>query len=418
MKVGSNEWWSHFLTETDQFRKTTVFKNHLKSELNSLKESIFGLLLNMQHVPSFRFYVDGKLHYYNDSMIEKVRPHKTETFDEWADRCFRDNKVSLIINYCQSFSDEVAKVVNRLFEPIIELHGMPLGGFEITFLMGNYDYTPMGFHKDPIGHKVTHLHLGPGRKQMYLIEPDVWEKDLFAITGGRSGFRDFDKVLGYAQKFEIEAGDIFFMPDGKYHVGYSPEVSAAITIWHIDPSKAELQKKMIQLFQQRIFSKESDEVVGSNASSVNNVDYILESLGDTLNVDEEYEALGVNRILKTLVSDYELSLRSNSFMSNRAQHVGPLSKVLLTDTIQGNLPFEILSRPAAGSNRLVLYVRGNRMIVSGNPEVQNFINALNSGNKIPVTDAVHSLKSSWTEGDVLTFINELLKHKGISICSE
>lgn len=415
LKIGSREWWEMFLKKTNDLRKADVFKDCLSDQIVELKELIFDVLRKIEEPNSLRVYLDGVLKESNNKIIYNHRPLLTETIEEWSERAFGEEKFGIILNNCQDYSDNLSKKICDFFSPLIDLLGLPLGGIEITFFIGNYPYTPLGFHLDPIGHKVTHFHLGPDSKKMYLIEPEVYEKDLVSITDGKGGFKDYEKILGYASSYEINAGDMFFMPYGKYHVGSNPGLSAAITVWHIEPSKSEVQKQLNLLFLKKIFSKESKDVVHADKGPLEDSEYIENCLSDTIEIDAEYENLGIQKILSTLIKDYKLSLVSNAGLASSAKVLEGSKEVGIENEIIVNKPFRILQKQIEGGS--VLFIRGNRIVLPENGGLKSVIDTINQGNSIKVEDLISPLLLEWDDETAIYFINELYKYRGIEILS-
>jgi hypothetical protein len=153
-------------------------------------------------------------------------PTPDETIQAWCSRVFRDLPYAIIVNKAEGWSRELANAIHGLFLP---LQAVLLGEFEleITLFIGNYGYTPFGFHVDDGDTSVIHLHFGPSSKTMYVLEVDKFQQAMPADT--RRSF-DFDVLTRIAEEFTIDAGDIFVLPSTKYHTGYSPEYSVAVAV--------------------------------------------------------------------------------------------------------------------------------------------------------------------------------------------
>jgi hypothetical protein len=78
--------------------------------------------------------------------------------------------------------------------------------------MGNYGYTPFGVHDDTDQSLLWHL--GPAPKTAY-----VWPRERYIeLTGGTLAMVDYEALLPHANRYELQPGDLLFIPMGDFHI--------------------------------------------------------------------------------------------------------------------------------------------------------------------------------------------------------
>lgn len=112
-----------------------------------------------------------------------------------------------------------AYILDPLFA---ELNGAPACGTDFYTFIGNYGYTPFGVHDDTDQSLLWHL--GPGPKVAY-----IWPRACyFELTGGTLATVDYEALLPYAQRYELQPGDLLFIPMGDFHVLETREFSCTM----------------------------------------------------------------------------------------------------------------------------------------------------------------------------------------------
>ena len=147
--------------------------NEILDKLKQAVDRVIRNIINYKIIEGLRVSIDGKFSPNNLQLIYNNVPSNHESIEDWCKTIFHQKKFAIIQNGCQHLDLELKKNIAILFAPLIENFGIPPQGLEVTLFFGNYGYTPLGFHRDPEGNKVTHLHLGPGRKDIYTIPPSI-----------------------------------------------------------------------------------------------------------------------------------------------------------------------------------------------------------------------------------------------------
>ena len=413
--IGTSEWWDSFLQDTDNLNKTHLFKGCLNGQTESLNHCILDTLThlaNKEGKSRLRVWVDGEINKETRQSIKSTPPQSGDDFLRWANRCFGNKKFGIILNACQNYSDELSRTFAEIFSPLIDKLGIPYAGLDLTFFLGNYGYTPIGLHQDPEGHKVIHFHLGPGNKEMYLIAPEVYEKE-FPEPQNRT--INYDEILPYATKYVIQPGDIFFMSSGQYHVGKSDEISAAITIWHREPSVNELQTEINSRLLDKIFSGEKKGIVPAS-NKFEGVQQILNELKPIISFDEEYKNLSVEGAFYGLIKDYDLELKSNAFMAGKVIPANDSCAIHKSMLVKGNAPFSIYYK-LVSEDYVAFFIRGHRLLFPSNEGFGPFINQLNRWEETQVSKLIEPLLEEWEEEVAIELCELLLKYKAIEVCT-
>lgn len=241
------KWWDLFLEKTKSFTETSVFKSGIpKADVALLKKYIKTTLIKLATLRTdnygLRLFVEGKILEGREmNRFYDSPPHKDESLEQWAARTFKGQKFGFIINEAERFNLDISRFIALKTEPLFNKIGFPKAGLGISLFIGNYGWTPIGIHQDPIGEDVIHFHLGPGSKTMY-----TWDyeqiKELVDIE--TYDYRNIEPLIEHSSKFKFSAGDIYFMPTGKHHVGYSGDLSFSATLWRENPTKTRFIKKI------------------------------------------------------------------------------------------------------------------------------------------------------------------------------
>lgn len=189
-----------------------------------------------------RTYVSGGLHPEFEDRLLTLPPATSESIQAWCGRVFRNQPFAIIVNKAEGWSRELADAIHGLMFPF--QNAFP-GEFEleITLFIGNYGYTPFGFHVDDDDTSVIHFHSGPSSKTMYVLEVDDFKR---AMPADMHRSFDFEQLTHIAERFTINAGDVFVLPSTKYHTGYSPDYSVGVAVAVIRSSAKRTDMDAIQ----------------------------------------------------------------------------------------------------------------------------------------------------------------------------
>lgn len=413
----SKEWWKFFYEKSKGLTAPMVIKNVLsETDITEFMDGVYTVVKDVsdRKVPNgFRLSIEGTIKDDNRDFFYNNPPLPGENIVAWCSRAFGDRKFGVILNSVQNYDRKLKGQIYRKFRHLLEQHGVPPNGIEITLFFGNYGYTPLGFHLDPVGHKVTHLHLGPGNKQMYLIGKDKFEKEL----AGKNGSKDFDKLVPHAEKFEFDKNDAFFMPNGYYHVGNTSELSFGLTVWHIEPPIAEFQAEMGVDLMKVIFSKEDNEtILKRDDNPINDISSITSVLKDFIDIDSDFANMTLGQAMQQLMLEHRYKIFSNGyfygFLQNMEAEIKPPAVEFKLDTVvKGVDPFII--RSLERGEKTILFVQGKKVSVPSHEKLDDIIKKLNEYKSYTIEKLFEGPSEDWDTDLILYITNELFKYNGI-----
>ncbi|MFX0574741.1 JmjC domain-containing protein [Nocardia nepalensis] len=150
-----------------------------------------------------------------------------EDFVAWMQTLTGAERFSLVINNLETTSPKLSSVLGELLGSAHAGWGVPIGGSEQVAFAGNYAGTAFGVHE---GFEDAFLvHLGPGVKHFY-----CWSGELYReLTGGDAPtFGDYTALLERGERFDLEPGDVLFLPRRVFHVGVQDEFSISVAVPH------------------------------------------------------------------------------------------------------------------------------------------------------------------------------------------
>jgi hypothetical protein len=417
-------WWQNVLTNTANLREPIVLPNVFEDEvetLSNLSVDIFRkLALARGTERGFRVWVGDEngviaaepTKEYDDRLCNNP-PLAGESISEWGKRIFGDRKFGIIMNDGQLYSAEMNQKIALKIQPLLELIGMPLTGVSTTYFVGNYGYTPLGIHQDLIGEDVFHFHLGPGPKVMY-----TWDEELYQSISGVSNNRtNIEELLPAANKYPFGAGDIFYMPWDKYHVGYSDEISLGLTMWINNPTPAAFVRKLARSVLGEITPIKDREImlksVLSPDSGIPGDPKLFEELAPYFHIDETMADLSLQDFMHLAIESYRMGLLSNAgFVLLQAPE--PLEvDTLAGQTVQLVQPFKIYH--FVQKTKLFFFVRGYRLSIAYHSALPGLLERLNTGEAVAVDNLIEPLLNDWTEEVAHYVISLLLSHRGIEL---
>jgi len=424
MQKTDTAWWQQVLADTANLREPIVLPNVFENEVDDLSEltvDIFRKLTQARGTESgFRVWVSDEhgaiapepTKAYDESLCQNP-PLPGETISAWGKRIFGDRKFGIIMNDGQLYSAEMNQKIARKIQPLLDLIGMPLTGVSTTYFVGNYGYTPLGIHQDRIGEDVFHFHLGPGPKVMY-----TWDEELYrSISGVMNNRTNIEELLPAANKYPFEAGDIFFMPWDKFHVGHSDEISLGLTMWINNPTPAFFIRKLARSILGEI-TPIKDRAIMMNTvlspdSGIPGDPKIFEELAPYIQVDEAMADLSLQEFMRFSIESYRLGLLSNGGFV-LLQTPEPLdADALLGHVVQLVQPFKIFHLVL--KQKIFLFVRGYRLSLAYHPALPGLLARLNTGEPVPVEDLIEPLLGEWAPDVARYVVALLLSHRGIEL---
>ena len=415
-KYLDRKYWQNFIDKNENFSETCVLKDSFCDEdrntlYNGVTETLYKRINDKILDNGFRLYFEGEElnKVLTIDFLSKNPPLDKEDIVEYCKRVF-DKKFGIIMNNNEAFSEQLASTVIKMMQPLFDIAGIPPLGNEITVFIGNYGWTPLGIHKDHTGENVLHFHLGPGRKQMYIWEDEVYEK---IVGKGISNNKNIEPILSHSEKFDFGQGDIFYMPWFVNHVGYTEEISIGVSLWFQSTDNYSFSKKIIEHFVTQFLPKDR-KIIPPQIDYTNNhdtYDYFKQIIFNSLDNKEST----LDDFLKKIYLDFKYSLLSNGLWSNLPieNKVDDLDyNFFKGQTVELSKPFNIIYENY-NSEKLNIFVRGNKIRIKYFKDFEDLLNKLNNNGKIVINEYIKSL--SIPEEAFLYIILTLYKYRGIII---
>ena len=410
-EIFTSAWWNLFLKESKNLSQTTLWKKVLSDGIGTLtkfSERTLRIALSENlSDQTFRVWMDGRA-VLDKSIIQSALEKSTSPVVDVMRHTQRVDTVGMILNYCENLDEELKLFIGNAVSPLLRKHGMPTHGIEISLFTGNYNHTPIGFHLDQRGHRVIHLQIGPGTKEMYLIPRDKFEHELVHITAGQKNFHEVEKLLPYAERYTIEPGDIFFMPYGFYHVGKNIGTSTSITVWLENMQTESLAERMIVPMARKIFSNEGTTLVGNDTTAAGQTNFLFNNL-KTMIDQKNVLTWSVEKLLRYALQDFKYRLHSNNFFVPGKPLRRHSEKITLEQEVQWTGAYSLLTRKNGGMRDF--YYEGERFTFFDNKNMLKILQLLKRGKPVTVKRIAAGLSAEWESAVTLEFIHELTARK-------
>lgn len=416
IKKFSDEWWDSFLYETANLTKTKVINDCLtKDETALYRKYVLQILQVLAKLRTdkygYRVYVGGKqLDGNGMNNIYDHPPLDHETLEQWSERVFKDEKFGIILNLGEKFNLELSKDIALKAEPYLAKTGFPREGINFSIFIGNYDKTPLGIHKDPPGQDVMHFHLGPNGKTMY-----TWGRELYEDLTKNKNFekQDIEGLLPYSTEFTFEEGDMYFMPEGEYHIGKQDGLSIAITFWRYNHTKDKLARKLQTVLLNQ-FMKNNEDLLQPDQNDLEDVSG-LESTLDTFNIPEGMENMSYKDLMREAYKDLRYSIQSNAGYRTSPFVRKDEVEFSVKDIIQIEQPFKILYKESINKDKLHVFVRGAKLELNNFECIKDFIDEINNGEPHRVSRLLDLLDDEWDNEVGFHILSLLHTNNGIVI---
>lgn len=141
------------------------------------------------------------------------------------------NSITLTRDYCLSYSRSISTSTKNFIQGYINYNGVPISGVNAVFISGKYKSTWIGLHNDFCE---TFLFTIKGKKNMKVWPPEYFNKISQSfnpvLNGICIGHCDISKYEKDSITFEIEEGELFFIPANWWHYNILPEEQVTFTI--------------------------------------------------------------------------------------------------------------------------------------------------------------------------------------------
>src|SRR4051812_35094117 len=167
MLVADTNFWEELVASSGELRRPCHYPGFFAGEPVSIHdfEEVFRAATRQPNDSglTIRTYVDGGHRADDYERVMTDPPGPDESLQAWATRLFGERKFGIVLNGAESVSESLSRQVARFLDPLFARRGVPYGGIDVAFFVGNYGFTPFGIHVDDRTH-VLHAHLGPGTK--------------------------------------------------------------------------------------------------------------------------------------------------------------------------------------------------------------------------------------------------------------
>lgn len=410
----SDQWWRSFLEQTENLSKPLVVNKCFTSQQRDFFEtSVMQILRELGRLRTnkygFRVFLEGvlltpeqMLRFYDDAPMER------EQLSDWVARIFCGKKFGIIINGGEKFVEPLSQEIAIMLAPLFRITGFPREGINYSIFIGNYDKTPIGIHQDKRGESVMHFHLGPAEKTMYL-----WGEDKYNELAKTIPPSDVNSYKAHATEYSFGPGDIFFMPEGIYHIGAQNGLSIGLTVWRYNHSNSHLLKDMHRRIGEQMLRPSEIEFEDdlNRLDSTEGLDNAIRSHGLT----ERFGALNYEDLIRDTYQCFRYALHSNAgyrqppLINHSRANIGEDSLVQRVE------PYNLLVRRGMSNNKMHVYARGYSIELNDMDCIENLINKINTLPKVKMIDLLGLLPKDWREEIGIFFVAELHKYRAVQI---
>ena len=406
--------WSTFLSRSEGLTRPCVIRNVLTEDMDTYHALTKEVFLGVAHDDSakLRMWIDGQPEENGRQIIHDTQEHLSDSVTQWARSVFENRSFGIVMNDCEKYDDQLNTKILSFLAPLLQQVGYPAMGIDFTYFIGNYGYTPLGFHIDPLGHSVLHLHLGPGPKRMYLVHDPEAVADFRRRKGDYSKKVDIDTAdyIDQATEYIIEPGDLFYMPTGELHIGRSDELSIGLTVWLRAGSYAEIT----EIAYTRLFSrfKVKRDCPIPFAQHLNQPSHLQNEMKEQFAENGIISTASLLDQVSIELTDHQYEIASNQGLAAQPMlREGSIEESIRHAIIAINQPFAVYHRKTH-KDQLKIFVRGHRLCVPFNAEIVAFLDRLNHGNTFSFQEAKEILEA-WEEDSIIYILQKLFTYRGI-----
>ena len=327
---------------------------------------------------------------------------------------FDNEQFGMIVNDCEKYSDRMNEKIFTLFSPLLEQIGYPTLGIDFTYFIGNYGYTPIGYHIDPPGDSVIHLHLGPGPKKMFLLRTEAEKKEYHHKRNGDTTlYIDPIPFEKNAIEYHIEPGDLFYMPSGEIHVGKSDELSIGLTIW--------LRSGTVGTIYEKLMDRVLHKAVRRNHQMffpfIQHPDDVSRLVRISNTATSPHDAVDLSHPLEKLMC-HELNELQHEILSNGGLAIKPdiivqEEEVDHQSNVAAISPYKMLYI-RINDDLMKLFIRGHSIYAPYSVSFSNLLERLNQGKQYSV-EQILAMLTDWDEETTRYVLQQMHKYQGISL---
>ncbi|WLG55684.1 cupin-like domain-containing protein [Pseudomonas extremorientalis] len=223
--------WERFVSLSQDKSLPVVMGQDVLSEPLMNLEDVFELARNVVESGDMTVNADGQM------LKQPAVPGFPQAFDGF-EQFVRDfaalnnaEGITFTRDYCLKHSSTVATRLRAFTHGYIERYGMPYPGANAVFIGGRYRSTWIGLHNDSCDTFLFPLY---GRKRMMIWPPAYFDEMALekksALNGVCFGHIDVSPYVGDATIYEVEAGEIFFIPAGWWHYNKLEALETTLTV--------------------------------------------------------------------------------------------------------------------------------------------------------------------------------------------
>lgn len=372
--VKVENFWGHFLSDTNQFLKAELYSNSLDLEVdhNAIFRRFFieySSNSELRKIVKIRLYLNGQKA--DNALIEfkDTPPKEDDNLNDWGENLFQGKPWCIVLDKISGCIDDLTFPIAEWVKPLVSDYPPGELVVDISPYIGRYGFTPFGAHIDVPGISILHLHLGPNKKLMTLWEAEEFRK----LSGSDSAIcHNYKDFLPHGTTYTIEPGDIFHLPAGThYHVGKADEFSIGLTIG---------------------LKRENSKSIIEKALKANK--------------EDPFKLKGT-----AIVESYRLKRKSNAGFMKPSILKNSNGEDLWEKRVKINYPFELIIIEK-DQKELQLYIRGRVKLIPNNQQNRDVIFSLNKGNELLLNNTYLN-RESLHKNDLIELMVMLYNYGGI-----
>ncbi|MDN3610449.1 cupin domain-containing protein [Vibrio ostreicida] len=196
------------------------------------QDELFGILKGMIESGDMSVNCDGAL--VSEGIQLPTIPNSVERYVEFLEGFKALNHckhMTFTRDGCQRFDPSILSAAYHFLSPYIKAKGVPSKGINAVFIGGDYQETWIGLHND---YCQTFLFPVLGKKKMYMWHPDYFsniEELMYeGFNGTCLGKINITQYKKDALIFDMEAGDLLYIPPHWWHYNLLDQSQPTITI--------------------------------------------------------------------------------------------------------------------------------------------------------------------------------------------